>query len=58
MTKEEREALVESAMDQCAQLRDEEHPASWPKDYREGFIAGCDNCLSMIHNVLMYEKTK
>ena len=56
MTEEERQSLVQRAMDLCGILRDEEHPKSWGKEFEEGFVVGCANCLSLIHNSMMYQK--
>ena len=54
MTDAERMALVDRAIDLCAALRDEKRPESWSKEFKDGFMFGCANCLSLIHNELKY----
>jgi hypothetical protein len=44
--------IVQRAMDECTALRDDEHPETWEPLFKEGYIAGCDACASMIFNAL------
>ena len=52
MTQEERDTVINKCLDACRQVRDDERPASWSKEFGEGYSMGADCCISMIINTL------